>query len=440
MELYDRPFRILGIDDLGPISPPSEGNSYILHAECTFSHYIWLRAAPDNGALTWARFLVEHVMFDLAGFVPVLRSDRGAAFVSDIVAQICTLVNADHCFGSAYHPQSQGFVEARHQKVNRILASYASSHPEAWSRWLPLAQWCMRATPVSYRGDRSPFEIITGMLPQGPIDEVFRRLEPGKALDPGSYVRDLVDNLASIHKVVGQELKSVHEQELHEAAKQDRGESLQVGDTVVLKAPPQMIAQALGATASGISTRLLPRFRAQLFKIAKRVSPQAVILADPDTGSTQLGFSQPIHLSRLRRFDLADLDHPIDDGPLAVEVFSGATWKRGQVVSQSSTGKVLVHFPEEEPVWLDLASEEYRWIYAAEELPEVASRRRRLVLTRSKTDPSEDLDERLAQEESRNKELEQQLRDLDQLNVMLPGEPPAVIVGEQDAAGGEPAP
>ena len=40
MELYDRPFRLIGIGDLGPISSESEGCSYVLHAECAFSHYV----------------------------------------------------------------------------------------------------------------------------------------------------------------------------------------------------------------------------------------------------------------------------------------------------------------------------------------------------------------------------------------------------------------
>ena len=104
-------------------------------------------------------------MFDLAGFPPVLRSDRGAAFTSEIVAQINQLLNVTHSLGSAYHPESQGFVEARHQKVNRILASYCSAHPENWARWVPLCQWCLRATPMPYRSGRSAFEIVTGMLP-----------------------------------------------------------------------------------------------------------------------------------------------------------------------------------------------------------------------------------------------------------------------------------
>jgi len=229
------------------------------------------------------------------------------------------------------------------------------------------------------------------MLPQGPIAAVFRRLEPGRALDPGSYVRDLVDNLASAHRVVGAELKALHDKELHASDLRDTGVDLQPGDIVVLKAPPQQIAQTIGMSSTGVSTRLLPRFRPQLYKILKRVSPQAVILADPDSGSTQLGFAQPIHVSRLRKFDLADLDHPIEDGPLMMELFRGSAWVRGQVVSQSATGRVLVRIAEEEPEWLDLASEEYRWIYSTEELP--ATRRRLRQKTASTTGNKEKITE-----------------------------------------------
>ena len=307
-------------------------------------------------------------MFDLAGFVPVLRSDRGAAFLSEVVAQINNLVHTDHCLGSAYHPQSQGFVEARHQKINRLLASYCGKHPERWARWLPLAQWVMRATPLASRGSRSPFEIITGMLPQGPIDDVVRRLEPGKVLDPESYVRNLVDSLSSIHETIANELKATHDEGLHEKQMEEQGVALGVGDIVVLKVPPQMLAQEVGA-AGGVSTRLLPRYRPTLYRIRKMVSPQDVILADPDTGSTQLGFQQPVHISRLHRFDLAELDTPIEEGPLTIEVLRGTSWKRGLVQRQSATGQVLVTYPDEEAEWLDLGSEEYRWTYSVDAPP-----------------------------------------------------------------------
>ena len=180
MELYDRPFRIRGIGDLGPISPPSDGNSCSLHAVRALSHYVWLRAPPDNGAETWVHFFAEQVMFDLAGFVLVLRSDRGAAFVSEVVEQINKPVGTDRSFGSSYRAQSRGVVDAWHQIVERTFASYPGSHLERWARRTPLAQWCMRATPLASRGNRSRAKSSQACFRRGRPTRSSDVLNPGR--------------------------------------------------------------------------------------------------------------------------------------------------------------------------------------------------------------------------------------------------------------------
>ena len=70
MELHDRPFKVLFIDTVGPISPPSNGCSYIYHCECPFSRWPWVHAAATDTAEEWAKWLVEEVFFDIAGFLP----------------------------------------------------------------------------------------------------------------------------------------------------------------------------------------------------------------------------------------------------------------------------------------------------------------------------------------------------------------------------------
>ena len=49
--------------------------------------------------------------------------------------------------GAVYHPQSQGFIEARHKPINKTIRAYASANPQKWARYIKLAQWAMRATP-----------------------------------------------------------------------------------------------------------------------------------------------------------------------------------------------------------------------------------------------------------------------------------------------------
>ena len=96
MELHDRPFRVIYIDAIGPIYPKADGYEFLFHAECPFSRWPWVHPAVSDTADEWARFLVEQVFFDLAGFPAILRSDRGAAFTSSVIAAINQLLQRLH--------------------------------------------------------------------------------------------------------------------------------------------------------------------------------------------------------------------------------------------------------------------------------------------------------------------------------------------------------
>ena len=66
------------------------------------------------------------------------------------------------------------------------------------------------------------------------------------------------------------------------------------------------------------------------------------ILCDPDSRSTDLGFSQSVAIDRLARYDLCNLKLSIDaDKPAEIEVSVGelGAWRRGTIVSWSGTGK-----------------------------------------------------------------------------------------------------
>ena len=103
-ELHERPFRVLFIDTVGPIAPTSEGYMYLAHVECPFSRFCWLEPLKENTEQEWARVLIQHVFFDLAGFPTVLRSDRGAEFTGSVVKAINEFLGVEQAFGSAHHP------------------------------------------------------------------------------------------------------------------------------------------------------------------------------------------------------------------------------------------------------------------------------------------------------------------------------------------------
>ena len=161
MELYQRPFKTLFIDTIGPFNPESDGCRYIFHAECPFSRYCWLKASASDTEEAWAKFLMEEVFLDVCGFPVFLRSDRGSAFTSKLVEEMNRLLQITHRFGSAYHPQAQGYIEARHKPVQSILRAYVASVPENWAKCVKFAQWALRCVPREDGMGRSPYEIVT---------------------------------------------------------------------------------------------------------------------------------------------------------------------------------------------------------------------------------------------------------------------------------------
>ena len=202
--------------------------------------------------------------------------------------------------GSSYNPQSQGYIEGRHQSINRVLAAYVNHFPGQWARWCKLAQWSLRATPLPRedRGGLSPYELVTGMKPQGPLHELFAKTG-GTVLGAEGYVRGLQEHLENVHDVVKAQLRSELEQKrLAAAGREGRNQTPAVGSYVFLKRPPAALRRT-EADGAGVSDRLLPRASTTLYRVKKQVGPSAVILEDANTHSSELGFAQPVAIDRL---------------------------------------------------------------------------------------------------------------------------------------------
>ena len=166
-----------------------------------------------------------------------------------------------------------------------MLSAFCHQYPGQWSRWIKLAQWAMRATPRADRCGKSPFEIVAGLLPQGPVDELFAKHAGTRFVDPASYVAQLHENLQHTHACVKEQLEADIEDTHAKAEREGVPRALvKVGDMVFLRRPP---AALMPEESSGrVSRRLLPKASPHLYRVHKLVSAQAVILEEPETRST----------------------------------------------------------------------------------------------------------------------------------------------------------
>ena len=207
------------------------------------------------------------------------------------------------------------------------------------------------------------------MKPQGPLGDLFKKLEGAKTLDPNSYVNNLTQSLKQIHKEVGVVLCGEYEKLQNKREKEmSKERNVEVGDHVFLRQPPANIKLKLDDAVEEkekVSLRLLPRADMRIFRVMKKPSPMTAVLADPDTGNTEFEFPQPVHISRLIAYDLCEMESPIDEKkPLRMELLVRGTWVPGQVISQSTTGAVRLKLNNEKDTrFVDLHNEEYRWLY-----------------------------------------------------------------------------
>ena len=124
------------------------GNQYVV----VFMDYLtkWPEtfATKDQTALT--------VVYQCRHRVPnQLLSNRGAAFTSQLVQEVCEIFSVKKI--TAYHPQTDGLVE----KFNRTLISMLSTHVERngcdWNIHLPLTLFAYRTASCSRSTKESPF-------------------------------------------------------------------------------------------------------------------------------------------------------------------------------------------------------------------------------------------------------------------------------------------
>ena len=218
----------------------------------------------------------------------------------------------------------------------------------------------MRSTPRADRCGKSPYELICGMLPQGPISPLLAKLQGAKTLTPHSYVASLRDSLQSLHETVQWSLRAQFAEHLHELQTKcsRRLPRLAVGDLVFLKKKP-----AGSSLEEHASARILPRADPRPFEIDALVGTppySAVNLRDIDT---KAGYhANPVSITRLIPYTLEAIATPLPGEPTRLTLFRGAGANiTGTVTGQSATGAVSLTTDAGDNLVIDLSKEEYRW-------------------------------------------------------------------------------
>ena len=231
LEFATRPLQRIAMDILGPLPCTERGNRYILVVGDYFTK--WKEAYPMKNmeATTVARILVQEFICRF-GIPESLHTDQGRNFESDLIKEVCKLLDIKKTRTSAYHPQSDGMIE---RTLLNMLSTALEKNQSEWDSQLPVLMLAYRTSMQETTG-ATPFSLMFGRSACLPIDVEFNLPSPNYG-SLGQYQNHLQQQLR-------QPYMTVREHSSVEQARQKRwydrsvyGPKYKVGDEVWLHCP-----------------------------------------------------------------------------------------------------------------------------------------------------------------------------------------------------------
>ena len=228
------PFDRVGVDIL-QLPKSSRGNRYAV----VFMDYLtkWPEVFPaaDQSAPTIAKLLVERII-SRHGVPKELLSDRGASFLSKLIAEICKVMGIKKVNTTAYHPQSDGLVERFNRTLLDMLSKTVKAGGKDWDVRLPYLLFAYRSTVQPSTGE-SPFFLLYGRDPQLPTDIALSPPAVRHTMDLDDYKSTMLMAMSSAWKLAQENLQKAQKKQKCQHDKRARNTEFTVGDRVFVYMP-----------------------------------------------------------------------------------------------------------------------------------------------------------------------------------------------------------
>jgi hypothetical protein len=229
------------------------------------SHFIPL-GHPYSAESVAQAFFTDIVR--LHGMPQSIVSDRDPVFTSLFWKELMRLMGTKLHMTSAFHPQSDGQMEAANRVITMYLRCFTGDRPRQWLRWLPWAEYTYNTAFQTSLRD-TPFRVVYGRDPP-----TIRTYEPGdtRVAAVAKMTAEREEFLVDVRYWLEQ-AQTV--QKLH-YDKQHCQVSYTVGDWVLLRLRHRPVA-SLSQASKG---KLQPRFFGP-YRITELINEVAVRLALP---------------------------------------------------------------------------------------------------------------------------------------------------------------
>ena len=234
------PFHRVGVDVL-QLPLTENGNKYVVVFQDYLTKWVEAFAVPNQTAETIAKLLVEEI-FCRHGAPEHLLSDRGTNFLSDLVQEVCRLLNVTKVNTSGYHPQTDGLVEKFNSTLINMIAKCCEKSKD-WDKQLPYLLFAYRAN-VQDSTKESPFFLLYGRDPRIPSDSALNSPSSPYMVDLEDYKSELANNLSDAWAIARANTQEAQAHQKRQYDKHSKESTLSIGDRVMVYMPHSVSGKA----------------------------------------------------------------------------------------------------------------------------------------------------------------------------------------------------
>ena len=186
-----KPFELITTDILGPLTVTPNKNQYILVVCDHFTKFVQIFPLQTQTADEVAKKLLSFIC--LHGIPDGILTDQGANFQSELLIELCDLLDIHKLRTSPYHPECDGLSERFNRTLVSMVKAFTNDKMDNWDKPLEILAFAYNtATHSTTRC--TPFELVYARKPKVPIDLCLGGVPVELALTPEQYA-------ASIQKV-----------------------------------------------------------------------------------------------------------------------------------------------------------------------------------------------------------------------------------------------
>lgn len=296
------PFERISTDILGPLPFCKDSkNRYVLVFVDYFTKYVEMVPIKNIDAAIVANEFLKNIICR-HGVPKYLHSDRGTQYLSNIVKEVCRLLDVKKTQTTSFHPQCNGQSE-RMMSVNlNSLSKYVDDKHDDWDKDIPFVQFVHNTTPCLDSTDFTPYFLTHGRNPTTFVDldiDIPDNLKTGTA----DFIGPLIDRFTKAKDYVKHKLDERKAIMVKRTNKKINEPKFAVGETVYLYRP----VVTPGKTAQFLKPWVGP------FIISEKLSDIHMKLRRVSDGKL---ITNRVHINRLKhgtiRFDDFDTTPPED--------------------------------------------------------------------------------------------------------------------------------